>query len=74
MHSSTLPTREHTTESNVLVCHHFEPSCTDSINNLGVFFEGGDFELLLEENACLLVGGLDDVLHEDVVWQRGGRV
>jgi hypothetical protein len=56
------------------MCHHFEPSRTDSIDDLGTFFEVGNFKFLLEEDACLLVGGLDDALHEDVVRRRGGRV
>ena len=37
----------------------FEPSRTNSIDNLGAFFEVGNFKFLLEEDACLLVGGLE---------------
>jgi hypothetical protein len=56
------------------MCHHLEPPRTDCIDDFGALFEVSDFELLLEEDARLLVGRLDDTLHEDVVWRRGGRM
>jgi hypothetical protein len=54
------------------MCHHLEPSRTDRIDDFSTLFEISNFELLLKENACLLVGRLDDAFHEDVVRRRGG--
>jgi hypothetical protein len=54
------------------MCHHLETPRTNRIDNLGTLVEVGDFEFLLEEDARLLVGRLDDTLHKDVVGWRGG--
>lgn len=40
--------------------HHLEAPCTNGVNNLSPFYSIRDFQLLLQENGCLLVGRLDD--------------
>jgi len=49
--------------------HHLESTCTHGIHDLSTFLKVSDLELLLEEDGCLLVGGLDDSLDEDMVWR-----
>lgn len=55
------------------MCHHLEPFSAYSVNDSSSFLHIGDLELLLEEDRCLLVGGLDDPRHKYVIWRgRGG--
>lgn len=49
--------------------HHLEAPGTDSIDDLGSFFEVGNLELLLEKDGRLLVRGLDNARNEDMVWR-----
>ena len=45
--------------NHVPVSHHLETLGTDGVHYLGSLFSIGDLEFLLEEDRCLLVGGLD---------------
>ena len=58
----------------VPVGHHLETASADSIDNLTALFTVSDLELLLQEDRCLLVGGLDDARNEDVVRRRRRRM
>lgn len=52
--------------------HHLKSTGTYGVDDLGPFVGLSDFELLLEKDGSLLVGGLDYAIHEDMV-RRGGR-
>lgn len=51
--------------------HHFEAPRANRVDDFGTFSDIRNFELLLEEDARLLVRRLDDSGDKGMIWRRG---
>lgn len=52
--------------------HHLVALGADGVNYFDPFVFVDDFQFLLQEDGCLLIGGFNNTVHEENIWGARG--